>query len=200
MTAAYSQISELYIKLLGSIDVVDARDLDIMKRWLGNAAGPVLDLGCGPGHLTAYLRTITADVTGIDPVPEFLDHARRTYPHVLFEQGAIEDLVRPAATAAGALSWFSLIHVEPVDMHSYLQKVRTLLKPAAPLILGFFEGERLEPFAHKVTRAFWWPVDVMAQALADAGFLEAERHCRAADGERRAYAVLVAQPARTATA
>ena len=35
--------------------------------------GRVLDLGCGPGHWSAFLHARGADVTGVDQVPEFVE-------------------------------------------------------------------------------------------------------------------------------
>jgi len=34
------------------------------------------DLGCGPGHITGYLRSLGVDATGIDMVPEVIAHAQ----------------------------------------------------------------------------------------------------------------------------
>jgi predicted TPR repeat methyltransferase len=43
--------------------------------------GPVADVGCGPGHLTAHLRELDLDAFGVDPSPRTIDVARRTHIH-----------------------------------------------------------------------------------------------------------------------
>jgi SAM-dependent methyltransferase len=51
------------------VEQVRADDLALIGRHLGRVSGPVLDLGCRPGHLTGFLRSLHNDVTGIDLVP-----------------------------------------------------------------------------------------------------------------------------------
>ena len=40
--------------------------------------GPVADLGCGPGHVTAHLDSLGVSAFGIDISPRMVDIARRT--------------------------------------------------------------------------------------------------------------------------
>lgn len=63
----------------------------------------VLDLGCGPGHLTHKLRTMTnGRVAGIDPSPGMIAEARRSYP-----SGVAFDVV--AAEMLDAIAQFDVI-------------------------------------------------------------------------------------------
>jgi trans-aconitate methyltransferase len=80
---AYSSLADQYIDLFGSGQREHPDDLQLIDRHLGHLPGPVLDLGCGPGHLTGYLRSRCPDVTGIDLVPEFIAHARQAHPTAL---------------------------------------------------------------------------------------------------------------------
>ena len=77
---AYTSAAELYIEKLGTTQQVHADDLAFIARHLAGRSGTVLDLGCGPGHLTDYLRSLGVDATGIDVVPEFIAHAQATHP------------------------------------------------------------------------------------------------------------------------
>lgn len=61
--AAYSSMSEQYIDLVGDGTQEHEADVDLVGRHLTGLAGPVLDLGCGPGQWTAYLHSVGADVT-----------------------------------------------------------------------------------------------------------------------------------------
>ena len=49
--------------------------------------GPVADVGCGPGHVTAHLRELGVDAFGIDLSPAMIDVARRDHPGLRFEVG-----------------------------------------------------------------------------------------------------------------
>ena len=190
---AYSALADRYVETLGTMDVVHPDDLRLIERHLGCRRGPVLDLGCGPGHLTAHLHAAGADVTGIDLVPEFIAHARATYPGVPFEVGSLTGLDRPDGTVAGVLAWYSLIHVDPADLDAVLAGLRRMLTPGGSLVVGFFDGEVCEPFAHTVITAHRWPVHEFVRRLAAAGFEEVERAQRGQEGRRRPHAVVAAR-------
>jgi SAM-dependent methyltransferase len=194
---AYSALADRYVETLGTMDVVHPDDLRVIERHLGRRRGPVLDLGCGPGHLTAHLHdhlhAAGADVTGIDLVPEFLAHARTTYPGVPFEVGSLTGLDRPAGTVAGVLAWYSLIHVDPADLDAVLAGLRRVLTPGGALVVGFFDGDVCEPFAHTVITAHRWPIDEFVRRLSAAGFEEVERAQRGQEGRRRPHAVVAAR-------
>ncbi|MBV8810291.1 MAG: methyltransferase domain-containing protein [Acidobacteriaceae bacterium] len=44
----------------------------------------ILDLGCGPGQLTARIAERGAEVTGLDASPEMIGQARQNYPQLKF--------------------------------------------------------------------------------------------------------------------
>lgn len=192
---AYSLLAEQYISLFGSLEHVHPGDLELIGRSMADLSGPVLDLGCGPGHLAGFLRSMHADVTGIDLVPEFVAHARAMHPGVRFEVGSMADLERPAGSVAGVLAWFSLIHHDPDHVDAALAAVRRVMTTGGVLVVGFFDGPEVEPFEHKVVTAYRWPVEEMARRLGAAGFAEIERLHRARDGERRPYAAVAARAA-----
>ncbi|EWT01345.1 methyltransferase type 11 [Intrasporangium oryzae NRRL B-24470] len=189
---AYSSLSHLYIDLFGSGQHEHHDDLRLIDDHLGHVAGPVLDLGCGPGHLTRYLRSRCPDVTGIDVVPEFISHARDAHPTASFELGSITNVTRADGSVAGALAWYSLIHFDPDQLDGALAEIRRIMAPGGVLVAGFFEGVDCEPFEHKVITAYRWPVDEFAHRLAEAGFSEVERLKRPQDGERRPHAAIAA--------
>ncbi|WP_380171689.1 class I SAM-dependent methyltransferase [Kineococcus sp. DHX-1] len=189
---AYSAMADVYVERLATMDVVHPDDRRLVERSLTNLTGPVLDLGCGPGHLSAHLHGLGCDVTGVDLVPEFLAHARATYPGVPFLQGSLTESGRPDGSVAGVLSWYSLIHQDPDELDVSLAEVRRLLAPGGALVVGFFEGAVREPFDHRVTTAHRWPVDEMSERLAAHGLAERERLLRGQDGERRPHGAIAA--------
>jgi len=190
---AYSALAGRYIELFGSVDSVHPDDLRLIEAHLGRSAGPVLDLGCGPGHLSAFLASTGSAVTGIDLVPEFLAHARRSHPGVRFELGPLAELACPDASVTGVLAWFSLIHLDPGELDGVLAEVRRVLAPGGALVVGFFDGPAVEPFPHRVVQAYRWPAEELARRLGCTGLAEVERVHRPQDGERRPYAVLAAR-------
>ena len=49
---AYASVADLYIELFGTSQQVHADDLAFIGRHLSIQPGNVLDVGCGPGHIT----------------------------------------------------------------------------------------------------------------------------------------------------
>jgi SAM-dependent methyltransferase len=66
----------------------------------------VLDVGCGPGALTAELvrRLDASAVTAVDPSKPFVEAARTRFPDVTVERASAEDLPFEAASFDGALA------------------------------------------------------------------------------------------------
>ena len=169
---AYAAAAEQYIALFGSVDHVHEDDRALITRHLAKCPGTVLDVGCGPGHLTAYLRSLDVDAIGVDVVQDFLDHARSTDPSGPYVRGALPALPVTAGAAAGVLAWYSLIHVPPRDIDRGLAELRRVMQPSGTLVVGLFESDRLTRFEHKVITAHSWPVDGFVERLQRAGFVE----------------------------
>ncbi|GAA2366962.1 methyltransferase [Catellatospora methionotrophica] len=103
--------------------------------------GPVVDVGCGPGHIAAHLHGLGLDVFGIDLSPAMIAIARREYPELRFDVGSMTDLDLADASAAGLLAFWSLIHIPGDAVPGVLGQFRRVLRPGAPLLVGFHVGD-----------------------------------------------------------
>ena len=175
---AYGAVAERYIELFGSSAALHADDLAFISRHLSIRPGAVLDVGCGPGHLTAHLSSLGIDATGIDMVPEFLDHARTAHPDGRYVLGSTHQLPVADRSVDGILAWYSLIHVPPAGLGDTLAELRRVIAPGGTLVAGFFDGDEVVEFDHKVVAAYYWPVDELSARLLQAGFTEVEREQR----------------------
>jgi SAM-dependent methyltransferase len=189
---AYAAVADLYIELFGTSQQVHPDDLAFIGRHLSIQPGHVLDVGCGPGHITGYLRSLGVDATGIDMVPEFIAHAKATHPHGRYRLGSMQSLDVENGSIAGLLAWFSLIHLPPQDLDGVLAEFRRVMTPASTLVVGLFDGDEVAAFDHKVATAYRWPVNEFSERLARAGFMEVERQHRPSDGTHRPYAAIAA--------
>ena len=63
--------------------------VDLLARVAAEPPARVVDLGCGPGNLTALLaeRWPGADVLGVDSSPEMVAQAAATVPSLRFVEG-----------------------------------------------------------------------------------------------------------------
>ncbi|MGY4649093.1 class I SAM-dependent methyltransferase [Mycobacterium sp. URHB0021] len=189
----YTEIADIYIRMFGAVEHVDPEDLGFLERNLGECEGTVLDAGCGPGHLTAYLTNLGLAATGIDLVPEFIDSARAIWPEVDFAVGSMHKLDIPDRSLSGILAWYSLIHCEPAaGLAAVLTEFHRTMSRGGTLVVGFFEGGEVAPFDHKVTTAYRWPADEMSRMLSMAGFVEVDRLRRPGTDRIRPHAALAA--------
>lgn len=197
VSAAYGEMADIYIEMFGAVSSMHADDLALIERHLAPCVGPVLDLGCGPGDLTAHLRSLGVDARGVDLTPQFIHHARAMHPDGTYELGSIAHLAAPDGSVTGAVAWYSLIHTPPDDLDKLLYEASRVLAPGAPLVVGFFDSDEIESFHHKVTTAWRWPADRFAERLVAAGFTEIERVRYPGTHEvgKRPHATIAAQKA-----
>jgi SAM-dependent methyltransferase len=106
--------------------------------------GPVADVGCGPGRITAYLSELGVDTFGIDLSPAMIESARSEHPGLRFEVGSMTDLDLSDASVAGLVAWYSLIHVPDDEIGSVLTHFRRVLRPGGPLLLSFHVGDETQ--------------------------------------------------------
>jgi SAM-dependent methyltransferase len=109
---------------------------------LAAGGGPVADIGCGPGHVTAHLHGLGVDAFGIDLSPGMIDVARSEHPGLRFEVGSMTDLDLPAASVAGLIAWWSLIHIPDDTVPAVLGHFHRVLRPGGPLQVGFHVGDQ----------------------------------------------------------
>lgn len=189
---AYASVADLYIGMFGTSGQSHPDDLAFIGRHLSIRPGKVLDLGCGPGHLTGYLRSRGVDAAGIDAVPGFIAHARAAHPDGEYHLGSLADLDADDHSVAGILAWYSLIHLPPPDLDTVLDGFRRVMAPGGTLVVGVVTGDDVEPFDHKVVTAYRWPLDALAGRLARAGFTEVDRLQRPGDDTQRPQGAIAA--------
>jgi trans-aconitate 2-methyltransferase len=74
--------------------------VELVARVGADRPERVVDLGCGPGNLTALLadRWPDADLLGLDSSPEMVEAARRAEPRVAFEVADLREWEPPAGS------------------------------------------------------------------------------------------------------
>ena len=192
---AYATRVAEYAAALGAVDQMHADDRDQISAWGRRLEGPALDVGCGPGHWTNYLRHQGVDIRGIDPVPEFTAYARSQFPGIEFQTASLGSPGVDAASLTGILCWYSLIHIRRRGMAEALAQINQLLCPGGELMVGFFRHSDTEVFDHAVAPAYRWSVDHLARELAAGGFTVCDIH-RRTDPDVRPHACIRAVKSR----
>lgn len=187
---AYSRRAVAYVERFASFGAVHPSDRHLVATWAGGIDGAVIDAGCGPGQWTNFLNEAGVPALGVDLVPEFIAHARDTYPGISFRTSSLDNLDVDTGTIGGVLAWYSLIHHEPDTIHTPLLEFHRVLSPGGALLIGFFENHAIEKFDHAVVPAYLWPVSDLCDELVAAGFDVLETHARTTTGQRSHGAIL----------
>jgi SAM-dependent methyltransferase len=191
---AYDAVAVRYAELFGDYlaDLPLDRALIAAFAELVRAAdaGPVADLGCGPGYVTAHLGGLGLNAFGVDLSPTMIELAREAYPDLRFEEGSMTALDIGDEALGGVLAWYSTIHTPPEELPAVLTEFHRVLAPGGHLLLAFFQADDdaevlAQPFDHKVTTGYRWSLDGAAELLRKAGFTESARLSREPNEDER---------------
>lgn len=159
--ATYAAVAEVYAAALS-----DELDHLPFERWLlervaAEADGPVVEVGCGPGHVTAFLVAQGADARGLDLTPEMVEVARQRFPGVRYDVGDLRRLMRPESAAGwgAVLAWYSLIHLADSELPGALDALVRPIAPGGLLVLAMQAGDDVR----RVTE--WHGIDGLALDL-----------------------------------
>lgn len=180
---AYDDVAERYADFAGTAfdgqplpkAMVDA----FAELVLADGGGPVLDAGCGPGHVTAHLMRRRVDAWGMDLSSKMVELARCRHPRLRFEVGALEEMDVPDDSLAGLVSHYSIIHTPAERLPLVLEGFARALAPGGHLLVSFQSHENpaaeVEAFDHQVTRAYRYGIDQVLEVLARVGVSEVAR-------------------------
>ncbi|PNE41006.1 class I SAM-dependent DNA methyltransferase [Streptomyces noursei] len=152
-----------------------------------DGAGPVADLGCGPGRITSHLHALGLDVFGVDLSPEMVAVARRAHPEIRFEEGSMTGLDLADGLLAGVVAWYSIIHTPPERLPAVFEEFHRVLAPGGHLLLAFKAGDELRHLDHAYGHdlsldVYWLAPDRVAELAGRAGFAVGTRVHREPEG------------------
>lgn len=109
--------------------------------------GPVADVGCGPGKVTAHLAGLGVPAFGVDVSPRMTELAQRAFPHLRFAVGSMTALPVRDGTLGGILAYYSVHHTPPELLPVVFSEFRRTLAPGGHLMLvgHVGDGECLRP-------------------------------------------------------
>jgi SAM-dependent methyltransferase len=102
---------------------------------------PVCDLGCGPGHIGAFVASQGVEVIGFDLSPGMVDQARHSFPHLRFARGDMTALDGPAGGLAGIVCFYALIHLPRAVVPAALEEMHRRIADGGDLLLAVHGGE-----------------------------------------------------------
>lgn len=145
--ASYDRVADNYARM-----VLEDGLGDIQRQpWLRAAIdvfadavapiGPVLDVGCGPGTVTAYLQERGLDVSGVDLSPQMIANARQMHPECRFDVGSWTELDLAPTSLGGILGWWSLFNLPRTLLPLVFSHCAHALRPGGQLIIATHAGD-----------------------------------------------------------
>ncbi|MEX1659164.1 methyltransferase domain-containing protein [Streptomyces pseudovenezuelae] len=162
--------------------------------------GPVADLGCGPGKVTAHLADLGVSALGIDLSPNMIELARQAHPNLSFQVGSMTALPVLDNALGGILAYYSTHHTPPEMLPVVFTEFQRALAPGGHLMMAGHVGDdlHLRPTqaygGHPVSYAsHLLPPDRIAALLNQAGLVLTARLLQEPEeGARRAIATFLA--------
>jgi len=127
----YDAIADVYANNYSEIDYCKTYIDDFIERLDGEK---VLDIGCGAGQITDYLRQRGVDAIGIDFSEGLLKIAKENFPNSKFILADI-CLYEQKDKVDGIITKDMLFHLPDNDLINVLQKFRNMLKPTGRLCI-----------------------------------------------------------------
>lgn len=150
--SAYDTVAADYARQLPDMRAEAPVDIAMIATFVDSVRdgglGPVADIGCGTGRVTAHLAALGVEVSGIDLSPGMVDVARAGYPQLRFEVGSMTGLELPDGAVGGVLAWYSIIHTPPEQLPDVFAEFFRVLAPGGDLLLGFQVGDERRRITH----------------------------------------------------
>ena len=132
-------------------ELLDELDRKPFDRWLLERladladGGPVADVGCGPGQVTAHLALAGADATGFDLAPGMVAEARRRFPELRFEVADLRALSAPPGGGGWSVitAWYALVHLAASEVPEAVTALAGALRAGGWLAIAVHEGAEL---------------------------------------------------------
>ena len=160
--AVASRYAEVYADDLAD-KILDRALLAAFAELVERAPGRVGDLGCGPGFEARHLAGLGLDVLGIDLSAAMIGEAQRRHADVAqleFRQGSLLALPLADAALAGAIAFYSLIHLDPPERPLAHRELARVLRPGAPLLTCVHVSAADFPSGSRRRMSTWWDHEV----------------------------------------
>lgn len=152
--ASYNRVATTYARQF--VDELSHKPLErhLLNYFAEMVQGRICDVGCGPGHVAAYLQGRSSDVIGVDLADRMVEEAQRAHPTIPFVQADMRQLPFEDGSLAGIVAFYSLIHIPQDDIAVVLHEMHRVLQLDGSLFIGFHRGTEIRHMDE------WWGEDV----------------------------------------
>lgn len=112
------------------------REVQLLEKALGGARfNRSLEVGCGYGRITPWIMKYSKEHHAIDPEPELLKLASRSYPAVKFSRATAQKLPYPGNHFDLVAVFSVLHHIPPGEFQKAVKNIKRVAKPNATILL-----------------------------------------------------------------
>jgi SAM-dependent methyltransferase len=159
---SYDLVADRYAAEIG--DELSGKPLDraLLDAFAELTAGaPVLDVGCGPGHATAYLAGHRARAAGLDLSPAMCAVAHRATA-LPFAAADMTALPIRAQALTGILCLYAVIHLDAPRRAAAYTEFARVLRPGGHALIAFHTSDADARTGQARTLTDWWghPVEL----------------------------------------
>ncbi len=143
--ATWDRIADLYAAAFSDLDLYNDT-YDLFLRELPDGAHRILEIGCGPGNIAAYMLGRAPELRweGIDVAPNMIALARAKNPSAEFQVMDARRLDGLKPGYQGIISGFYLPYCSLDDRHNWIRDCARLLEKDGLFYLSFVPGEASE--------------------------------------------------------
>jgi ubiquinone/menaquinone biosynthesis C-methylase UbiE len=151
------------------------------RAWLDRFAvdvgsnGRVVEVGCGDGHVAAYLAARGLSVEGLDLSNEMVLVAKRAYPTLRFSVGDVRALLFDDGSVDAIVAFYSIVNLEACDCLDAFGEFARVLQAGGLVTLAFHIGDE------RLRMENWWettasldfhlhPLERVREQLCQTGF------------------------------
>jgi SAM-dependent methyltransferase len=198
---SYDAVADEYARHLGEELAYKPLDRAFLSALieLTEKGASIADLGCGPGHVAAWIADHDIPTVGIDLSAGMIKIGRERYPEVEFREGDLLALPASDAEFGSVIAFYSIIHLQASELPAAFTEVHRVLRPSGRFLVSFHVGSevrhRSDWWDHEVDVDFrFFEVESVVETLESAGFVVEARLERPNHPEevetRRAYVLL----------
>jgi ubiquinone/menaquinone biosynthesis C-methylase UbiE len=142
---SYDRVADEYARRLFNELQHKPLDRELLNRFAAEVLGrgEVCDMGCGPGHVTRYLRDAGTTAFGLDLSPRMLEQARQLNPDISFLEGNMMALDLQDGRLAGIAAFYAIVNIPKESLTLVFREMERVLQPGGLLLLAFHTGDEV---------------------------------------------------------
>ena len=138
----WNKVASLYAEKMMDLPIYE-ESYKMFRELLHCSDAKILDIGCGPGVISAYLQQQcpTYQLSGIDFSAEMISLAQSHLPQGHFQVMDCRQMNFSAGTFDGVVCGFCIPYLDSVELENFFKDIAVMLKEGGILYVSFVEGD-----------------------------------------------------------